>query len=141
MDKTSSLKRYLQTRRFTGRRSITPMRTKHRKAALKTRGHRIGKKPYVPIRKHTIPQQLREWETTDTKEYCEDTGGQGNQDSHPDEGWQNKEKHAQIDQSRNTENSEKSVHPGPLQAMSEVYKRCADDTETTETEIEAEELL
>jgi hypothetical protein len=117
------------------------MRTKHRKAALKTRSHKVEKKPYVPIRKHTISQQSRQREATDTKECCEDTGGQRNQDSHTDKGRQNQEEHAQVEQGGNTENSEKSVHPGPIQTVPEVYKRCADDAETTETEIEAEELL
>jgi hypothetical protein len=141
MDGTKALKRYLQTRRFTGRRGITPMKSKHRKLVSKTRNHKVEKRPNVRIRKHTIPQQSCEWQTTDTQECCENQEWQGNQDCHSDERWKTEEKHTQTQQSRNTENSEKSVHPGPVQTVPEMYKRCADDTETTETEIEAEELL
>lgn len=140
MDGIKALKRYFQTRRFTGRRSITPMKTKHRKAVPKTRSHKVEKKPYVPIRKHTIPQQPSERETTDQKEHCQDKERQGNQDSRSDDGRKDKEEHPQVDPGRNTENSEKSVHPGPVQALPELYKWCADDTEAAETSIEAEEL-
>ena len=140
MDVAKTLKRYFQTRRFTGRRGITPMKTKHRKSVPKTRSHKVEKRPYVPIRKHTTPEQPRKREATDTEEHCEDTKRKGEQDSDSGEGRKDKEEHAQIEQSGNTENSEKSVHPGPLQALPELYKWCADDTEAGETEIEAEEL-
>lgn len=117
------------------------MKSKHRKSVPKTRGHKVEKKLHVPIRKHTSPQQPCERERTDEKEHSENTEWQGDQDSHANQGRQNEEKHTQIEQIRNTENSEKPVHPGPVQTVSELYKWCADDTETTETEIEAEELL
>jgi DNA polymerase sigma len=134
------LKRYFQTRRFTGRRGITPMKSKHKKSVPKTRGHKVEKRPYVPIRKHTGSQQHEQRTTTDTKEHSEDTERKGDQDSHSDEGRKNEEEHAQINEGRDTENSDKSVHPGPIQAVPHLYKWCADDTEADETEIESEEL-
>jgi hypothetical protein len=134
------LKRYFQTRRFTGRRGLTPMKSKHKKSVPKTRGHKVEKRPYVPIRKHAGSQQSSERETTDPQEHRKDTEWKGDQDSHSDERWENKEEHPQVVEGGATENSEKSVHPGPIQAVSELYKWCADDTETTETCIEAEEL-
>lgn len=141
LDQKTLLKRYFQTRRFTGRRGITPMKTKQRKSVPKTRGHKVDKKPYVPIRKHTGAQRHCEREGTNTEECSKDSKREGEQDSHSGEGRQNKEKHAQVEPIRNTENSEKSIHPGPVQTLPEMHKWCADDTETAETEIEAEELL
>ena len=145
MDGTKTLdqkifKRYFQTRRFTGRRGITPMKTKQKKSLPKTRGHKVEKK-YVPIRKYTGSQCLCERQGTDTEKYSQDSKRKGIEDSHTGQGRENKEEHPQIEQGRNTENSEKSVHPGPIQTVSELYKGCADDTEAAETAIEAEELL
>jgi hypothetical protein len=139
MDKTKSLKRYFQTRRCTGRRSLTPMKSKHKKSVPKTRGHKVEKKPHVPIRKHSGPQQSCRRETTDTQEYSENTEWKGNQDSSSNERWENEKEYTQIEQGGNTENSEKPVHPGPVQAVSQMPE-CADDTQTSETSIEAEEL-
>ena len=115
------------------------MKSKHRKSVPKTRGHKVEKKPYVPIRKHTVPQQPRGREATDTEEYCKNSEWKGDQDSHSNEGRENQEEYSQVDEGRNTENSEESVHPGPVQTVPELYK-CADDTQTSETSIEAEEL-
>lgn len=139
MDGIKSLKRYFQTRRFTGRRGITPMKSKHRKTVPKTRSHKVEKKPYVPIRKHTSSHVQSEWKEPDKEKHCEDTQREGNQDSHQDRGWKSEEEHAQIEPIRNTENSEKSIHPGPVQTLSEMCE-CADDKTSGETEIEAEEL-
>ena len=75
------LKRCFQTRRFTGRRGITPMKSKHKKAVPKTRGHKVGKRPYVPIRKHSVSQQYEQWKDTDTEEHCKDKERKGAEDS------------------------------------------------------------
>jgi hypothetical protein len=139
MDGTKSLKRYFLTRRVTGRRSITPMKTKQKKTVPKTRGHKVEKKPYVPIRKHTSPQQHGERQREDSREHGEDSERQRNQDSCLEAGRKDKEEYTQVEQGGTTENSEKSVHPGPLQTVPEMYT-CADDTQTSETCIEAEEL-
>ena len=115
------------------------MKSKHRKSVPKTRGHKVEKKPYVPIRKHTVPQQSGGRKAADTEEYSENPKWKGDQDSDSNERRENQEEHPQVDEGRNSENSEKSVHPGPVQTVHELYK-CADDTETSETSIEAEEL-
>lgn len=115
------------------------MKSKHRKSVPKTRGHKIEKKHYVPIRKHTGSQKSRERERTDTKEDCKNSKWEGDQDSHSNEGGENQEEHTQVDEGGNTENSEQSVHPGPVQTLPEMSE-CADDTQTSETSIEAEEL-
>lgn len=140
MDGIKSLKRYFQTRRFTGRRGITPMKSKHRKSVPKTRSHKVEKKPYVPIRKHSVSQCPGERKAADTEKHSENQEWQRNEDSDSNERRKTQEEHTQVDQGGNTENSEKPVHPGPVQTLPELHKGCADDTETAETEIEAEEL-
>jgi len=116
------------------------MKTKHKKPIPKTRGHKVERKPYVPIRKLTNAQQHGQRDTKDKDEHCEDSQREGDQDSHHEGERKDQEEHTQVEPNRATENSEKSVHPGPVQALPELYKWCADDTETTETGIEAEEL-
>ena len=140
MDGAKSLKRYFQTRRFTGRRGITPMKSKHKKSVAKTRGHKVEKKPYVPIRKHTGPQQHGERQGKDKDEHSDNQKREGDQDSGGEGGKEDKEEHTQVDKGGDTENSEKPVHPGPIQAASEMHQSGAVDAQTSETEIEAEEL-
>lgn len=118
------------------------MKTKQRKAVPKTRGHKVEKRPYVPIRKLTSSQRLRERQGANTEEYSQDSERKGEQDSDSGEGRENKEKHAQVEPIRDTENSEKSVHPGPVQTVHHMSEQpqTACDTETEETHIEAELL-
>ena len=139
MDGTKSLKRYFQTRRFTGRRGITPMKSKHKKPIPKTRGHKVEKK-YVPIRKLTNAQQYAQRKPQNKDEHCEDSQWEGNQDSHHEGGRKDQEEHTQTESKRDTENSEKSVHPGPLQTLHGLSEETAADKETAETQIESEEL-
>ena len=129
-----------QTRRFSGRRGITPIRGKHKKPIPKTRGHKVEKKPYVPLRKHTSSQQHGKWQEKDTKEHCENSEREGDEICNLGDGRQNQEKCEVVVQSGNSENSEKSVHPGPVQTLSEMCKQPAYDKEGEETSIEAEEL-
>jgi hypothetical protein len=139
MDGTKTLRRYFQTRRFTGRRGITPMKSKHRKPIPKTRGHKVEKK-YVPIRKLTDAQQHSERNSQNKDECCEDSERKRDQNSDREGEGKDKEEHSQTEQGRNTENSEKSVHPGPLQTVSGLSEQSAAHAETAETEIESEEL-
>ena len=140
MDGTKTLRRYFQTRRFKGRRGITPMKTKHKKPIPKTRGHKVERKPYVPIRKLTNAQQHGQRDTKDKDEHCKDSQREGDQDSHHEGERKDQEEHTQVEPSRATENSEKSVHPGPLQTVPGLPEQTAAHTETDETQIESEEL-
>ncbi len=132
--------RCLQTRRFTGRRGLTPMKTKQRRVIPKTRGHRVEKKPYVPIRKYAGSHNNEGRKETDTKESCENSQWEGNQGSHNLGGQENKEECKETQSIRNTENSEEPVHPGPVQALSEMHPQSADDTTSEKGGIESEEL-
>jgi hypothetical protein len=137
---TKHILRYALTRRTTGRRSLTPMRSKQKKTIPKTRGHRVGKKPHVPIFKHTSPQRDGERKTEDKKEHSEHQERQGNQDSGDQGTWKDTKEYTQIESGRNTENSEKPVHPGPLQTVLELSKQTALHETSDNAEIESEEL-
>ena len=131
------------TRRFKGRRAITPMRSKHKCQIKKTRGHKVEKRPHVPLLKHTGSLHPGEREEKDKSQLSEHPQRQGNQDSDNQGGEENKKEHSQAEQVRNTENSEKSIHPGPVQTvphMSQSDTLAADDETYDKTEIEAEEL-
>lgn len=142
MNESRSLRRYLQTRRFSGRRGITPMRTKHRRSIVKTRSHKV-EKPDVSIRKHTISRINRKWKEENTQEYCEDKKRKGDENSSHGGEWEDTEKCSQVEQNGNQEDSTESIHPGLIQTlppMSEQKQTTADDETSDQTEIEAEEL-
>lgn len=129
------------TRRIKGRRAITPMRSKHKCQIKKTRGHKVEKKPHVPLLKHTGSLHLGEREEKDKSQLSEHPQRQGDQDSDDKGGKKDPKEHTQIEQVRNTENSEKSIHPGPVQTVSDMSESAtADDQAYDKTEIEAEEL-
>ena len=140
-----SLKRYVQTRRFTGRRGLTPMKTKHRKTIPKTRGHRVEKKQYVQLRKHSNPKQQDERQGSDKNEHCKGEERKGCEDSSLEREREDTKKHTQIDQRGDTEDSEESIHPGLIQTLSRLPEQTETTTAVHETsdkkEIEAEELL
>jgi hypothetical protein len=139
LDKVSN-KKYPMTRRFTGRRGITPMKSKHKKIA-KTRNHKVEGKRNVQLLQHTKSRNDEEWKDTGSQEYCEDSKRQGDKDSGCQGKWEDTKECAQTNQGGNTENTEKSIHPGPIQTVSNVSESAtADDKEADKTEIEAEEL-
>lgn len=140
MDRPNPLRLNLpKTRRFTGRRALTPMKSRH-KTIPKTRCHRVEKKPHVSIRKHSVPHVEGRREETDPKKHCEDSQREGDQDCCDHERREDKEEHTQAETLRGTENSEKSVHPGPVQTVSVMHQEGADDQTYANAEIEAEEL-
>ena len=139
--------RCLQTRRFTGRRGVTPIRSKLKKSIPKTRGHKVEKKPYVPLRKHTSTQQLHQRQETNKEEYSENQKGEGDESGNSTSGRQDEEKCKEIVQSGNSENSKESVHPGPVQTLLDMSQQTIAKDQTSavkasddKTEIEAEVL-
>jgi hypothetical protein len=116
------------------------MKTKQRKTIPKTRGHKVEKKPYVPIRKYASPHNYEGRKETDTKESCENSQREGDQRSDDHGGQEDKEKCKEVEQGRNTENSEESIHPGPVQTLLELHPQSADDTTSEKGGIESEEL-
>lgn len=136
----SKIKRYIQTRRFTGRRGLTPIKSKHKAHLRKTRGHKVEYKPYVPILKHTGSQQHDERKEDNKSEYSQSEKRQGNEDSHHEGKREDTQEHSQVKQGGNTENSKESIHPGPLQALLRLLESTAACEEDDKTEIEAEEI-
>jgi hypothetical protein len=116
------------------------MRSKHKCQIKKTRGHRVEKRPHVPLLKHTGSLHDGEWKEEDQSQLGHGPQWQGDQDSHNQGGEEDTKEHAQVESVRNTENSEKSIHPGPVQTLPDMSEQSADDQTLDKTEIEAEEL-
>ena len=116
------------------------MKTKQRRIIPKTRSHRVEKKPYVPIRKYAGSHNNEGRKETDAKESGENKEREGNQAGNDTGRKKDQEKCAQVEPIRNTENSEEPVHPGPVQALSEMHPQSADDTTSEKGGIESEEL-
>lgn len=133
-----SSKRYKFTRRYSGRRAITPMRSKLKKIQ-KTRGHKVEKK-HVPLFKHTSSFHDGERKKEDESQCCKHTERKGNQDSDNKRGKENQKEHTSSEQERNDQDSKESIHPGPVQTLPRLPEHAYGD-DTQEETIEAEQLL
>jgi hypothetical protein len=117
------------------------MKSKHKRSVAKTRSSKVEAKPYVPLRKHTSPLLDEQWQSNHAQEHCQDCQRTGDEDSCLGGEWQDQKEHKEIEQIRDTENPEQSVHPGPVQAVSELSEQTAVVQTSDETEIVAEVLL
>lgn len=132
-----SLKRYKFTRRYSGRRAITPMRSKVKKIQ-KTRGHKVEKK-HVPLCKQTSSHDHeKRSETSHEDKHGEYQEWKGKQNGYCQAGEEDKEEQTQVEQERNSTDSTKQIHPGPIQAL---LCLSASQYDTQEEKIEAEQLL
>ncbi len=133
-----ALKRYRFTRRYSGRRAITPMRSKLKKIQ-KTRGHKVEKK-HVPLFKHPSSFHDGEREKEDESQCCQHTERTGDQDSNDKRGEENQKEHTCPEQKGNSADSTESIHPGPVQTLPRLPEHAYGD-DTQEETIEAEQLL
>jgi hypothetical protein len=140
MEQTNPLGRYRLTRRISGRRGVTPIRSKQKKSIPKTRGHKLEKKPYVPLRKHTSSHHEQERKVSYQDKHSEDSERGGNQDSHLEGKRDHTQEHSQTEQFRDQENPNESVHPGIVQALPDLPESTASVQTADKTEIEAEEI-
>lgn len=132
-----SLKRYKFTRRYSGRRAITPMRSKVKKIQ-KTRGHKVEKK-HVPLCKQTSSHDHeKRSETSHEDKHGEHQEWKGKQNGDSEGGKENQEEQTQVEQKGNPTDSTKQIHPGPIQTM---LLMSASQYDTQEEKIEAEQLL
>lgn len=126
-----------RTRRFHGRRAITPLRPK-RKRILKTRCHtKVGN---VSIQQHTGSRSDGKWSSQDQKEHSEHQGREGNKIGGDHGKWKDSEECEELDQCGNEEDSELTVHPGSLQEVSRLPEYASSDS-TNETELKGEGSL
>lgn len=140
MEGGSPLGRYRLTRRISGRRGVTPIKSKHKKTIPKTRGHKLEKKPYVPLRKHTNTQSDEERKDSYKDKYGKDPERKGDQDSCLGGEREDTQEHTQTVSLGDQENPEESVHPGTLQAVLDLPTATASVQTADKTEIEAEEI-
>lgn len=139
MDGTTPLGRYPQTRRISGRRGLTPIRSK-KKVVSKTRGHKIEKKRYVPLRKHTGPQHNEGRKNGLKDQYSEDSQRKGDEDGSDSGKREDTEEQTHVEQVGSKEDSAESVHPGPLQTVPDLLEQTAVVQTSDKEEIEAEVL-
>jgi hypothetical protein len=116
------------------------MKTKQRKTIPKTRSHRVEKKPYVPLRECSDAQQYEGRKETNTEKCSDDQKREGDQSCLSGGGRKNKEECEEAQPAGNTENSEESIHPGPLQTLHQLHPQCAGDEKAEKTLVEAEEI-
>ncbi len=141
MELSQSL-RYAKTRRYLGKRCLTPMRSKHKRSAGKTRGHKIEKRDHVSLLKYTSSQHHGKREGTDKNEHGEYQEWQGNQNSDSEGKRQDTEINEEAEQIRNEEDTKESIHPGPVQTLLHMSEQqiSAGNQTPDKTDIEAEEL-
>lgn len=135
-------KRYKFTRRYSGRRAITPMRSKIKKIQ-KTRGHRVEKK-HVPLCKQTnTHHDEKRSETCCKDEYCRHQEWEGEQNGSYQGREENQEKQTQAEQKGSTNDTTKQIHPGPIQTLLCLPETSPDASirDQEEEKIEAEQLL
>ncbi len=133
-----------KTLRFTGRRGLTPMKTRQKRLIPKTRRH-LSKNTVedgIQLRKHTDSQLDGERKKTDESQHRENQEREGNQGSQGGGKREDTQKQTQLEQSRDQQNTEESVHPGTLQTLHPMSEQSisACDPQTDKTEIEAEVL-
>lgn len=106
-----------KTRRIQGRRSITPIRRKHKLAVMKTRSN--TKVDGLPILQsaNTLSLSERIKTQTDTKEYSLGEKRQGNEGGDSTGERQDKEVSEASLSCGYSENPEESVHPGSIQGV------------------------
>lgn len=128
-----------KTRRFHGRRSVTPMRHKGRRAVAKTRCHHKAEKKIsheLPVREHTGSLHDGERQGENEDKHSEDQKRQGHEDSSGSGKREDTEIHEEAIGLGNSEHSEQSVHPGSIQELRELP---ASAQVTDETSPEEEE--
>ena len=140
MEVKGPLGRYPQTRRTSGRRGVTPIKSKHKKTVPKTRGHKLERKRYVPLRKHTDAQHSEGRETSCPDQHSDHSERKGDQDCVNSGARQDAEECTQVEQLRDAQDSEESVHPGPVQTVLNMPEQTAVVQTSDKEEIEAEEL-
>ena len=157
METQKRFRRYGTTRRFTGRRGITPIKTRQKRLIPKTRRsshsekdgiiqkthsflnhrHRVED---VPISKHADADHHEKREEADKNQHSENQERKGNQGGQDDGKREDTQKHSQVEPSRDAQNRKESIHPGTLQAVHRLSEPTAFHETSDKTEIEAEEL-
>jgi hypothetical protein len=111
-----------KTRRFHGRRSVTPMRHKSKKPSKTRCISKVERTDFhgIPIRKHTSASQSDERDTQNKDEHCEDQERKGNKDCDDEGKRKDAEVHEEVEPLGNSEYSEQPVHPGSIQELREL---------------------
>lgn len=118
------------------------MRSKHKRSAGKTRGHKVEKRDHVSLLKHASSQHHGKWQGTNENKHSEYQEWQGHQNSDSEGKREDTQINEEVEQIRDEEDTKESIHPGPFQNLSHMSEQqtTAGNQTTDKTEIEAEEL-
>lgn len=130
-----------RTRRFHGRRGITPIKSK-KKRIIKTRSQRpvilsANRVENVSIQQHTSARSGEERSSHDEKEHSEHQGEERDQGSGDHGKREDTQKCQEADKCGNGEDSEFTVHPGSFQGVPRLSEH-ADTIKANETELKTE---
>ena len=140
-----------RTRRFHGRRGITPIKSK-KKRIIKTRSQRrflaeaepqnsgilsANRVENVSIQQHTSARSGEERSSHDEKEHSEHQGEERDQGSGDHGKREDTQKCQEADKCGNGEDSEFTVHPGSFQGVPRLSEH-ADTVKANETELKTE---
>jgi len=107
-----------KTRRFHGRRAITPIRNRKNKRYARTRSHnRLEESNGVPVLQRTDSHVGEKREEDDKKEHSGCEKREGDKDGLNEGKGAHAEKHETPDTERNSQHSELTVHPGSVQGL------------------------
>ena len=124
-----------KTRRFQGRRSITPIKPK-KKRIVKTRYVKKVENA-VSIQQQSSSRSDGKWSAQDQKEYSGDFQWEGNKDGGNHGKREDSQKHKEAECGGNQKDSTESVYPGSLQELHELSELAVTDI-TNETELKEE---
>ena len=107
-----------KTRRFHGRRAITPIRNRKNKRYARTRSHnRLEDSNGVPVLQRTDSHVGEKREEDDKKEHSRCEKREGDKDGLNEGKGAHAEKHETSDTQGDSQHSELTVHPGSVQGL------------------------
>lgn len=107
-----------KTRRFHGRRAITPIRNRKNKRYARTRSHnRVEESNAVPVLQPADSHIGEKQEKDDKKEHSGCEKREGDKDSRDEGKREDAEKHKTPHTEGDSQHSELTVHPGSVQGL------------------------
>jgi len=107
-----------KTRRFHGRRAITPIRNRKNKRYARTRSHnRVEESNAIPVLQQTDSHVGEKREEDHKKEHSRCEKREGDKDSRDEGKREDAEKHETPETEGDSRHSELTVHPGSVQGL------------------------
>ena len=134
-------RRYANTRRGTGRRGLTPIKTRQKRLIPKThRSNHHHRVDDVSVYQHSGTQHDSKRKGSGSCEHSQHQEWKGDQGSTDNQGRKDEKEQTPIDEEGDKQYSTEQVHPGTLQEVQQLFEQDAFQETADKTEIEAEEL-